>query len=72
MVREDLTADFHAMAESHTKAIGRLLEINDDHLLLMLDTKLALNDITLQQTEVVEATTTTLPNNLHETPTNTG
>ena len=61
MIREDLTEDFHAMAKSHTKEIGRLLEFNDDHLLLMLDTEWALNDKNPEQTEAVEATTTTLP-----------
>ena len=45
MIREDLTKDFHALADTHTKAIGTLLEeFNDDQMLLMIDTERAMND----------------------------
>mgnify|MGYP000064132998 CR=1 FL=1 len=45
MVREDLTKDFCALSNTHTKTIGRLLEeFNDDQLLLMLDIERAFND----------------------------
>ena len=56
MVQEDLNEDFCALADTHTKAIGRLLEdFHDDQLLLMLDTERAFNDTAPDLTEATEA-----------------
>ena len=50
MIREDLTEDFHALDDVHTKSIRRLLEeFNDDQMLLMLDTECAMNDNSLDE-----------------------
>ena len=55
MIREDLTEDFHALADAHTKAIGTLLEeFNDDQMLLMIETEQALNENAPQQPAAVE------------------
>ena len=55
MIREDLTKDFHALADTHTKAIGTLLEeFNDDQMLLMIETEQALNENAPQQPAAVE------------------
>ena len=44
MVREDLTKDFHALANGHTKAILTLLEeFNDDQMMLRIEAEQALN-----------------------------
>ena len=44
MICEGLTKDFHALADVHTKAIRKLLEeLNDNQMLLMLDTERAMN-----------------------------
>ena len=56
MVQEDLNEDVCALADTHTKAIGRLLEdFHDDQLLLMLDTERAFNDTVPDLTEATEA-----------------
>mgnify|MGYP000364907296 CR=1 FL=1 len=55
MIREDLTEDFHALADAHTKAIGTLLEeFNDDQMLLMIETEQALNDNAPKQPDAVD------------------
>ena len=44
MVREDLTEDFHALINGHTKAILELLEeFNDDQIVLRIEAEKALN-----------------------------
>ena len=56
MIREDLTKDFDDLADVHTKAIGNLFEeFNDDQMLLMLDTKWAMNDNSPNQLEATNA-----------------
>ena len=56
MIREDLTEDFRALADAHTKAVDTLLEeFNDDQMLLMIETEQALNDNALKQLNVAEA-----------------
>ena len=67
MVREDLTKDFRALADTHTKAIGSLLEeFKDNQLLQTLDIERALNENTPDSPEVGEATQREQE---HETPT---
>ena len=67
MVREDLTKDFHALADTHTKVIGSLLEeFKDDQLLQTLDIERALNENTRDPPEASEATQREQE---HETPT---
>ena len=54
MIREDLTEDFHALDDVHTKSIRRLLEeFNDDQMLLMIETEHTFNDNAPTQLDAV-------------------
>ena len=55
MIWENLTKDFHASADAHTKVIGTLLEeFNDDQTMLMIEKEQAFNDNSPKQPNAVD------------------
>ena len=76
MIWEDLTEDFHTLADAHTKAMGTFSEeFNDNLMMWMIDTTQASDDNTLKQpnaeqpTEPYNHTSLTLQSNDKKEPT---